>query len=387
MSGFLAPLNPTEADYETIRLAVMETERGRWFLDEYAKRNRHSDTDSILIAMKRIEGAISQQRETSEMDKFRLDVLEMSRAIARTRDEISAIKPTDGTNGRLTEATDELDSIVAATETATSDILAAAEKVQEAAWTLRENGALPEICEALDELATNIYTSCSFQDLTAQRIRRVIATIDFLEKRVNAMADIWQLSEEEKTAHSPDIDSNAGITIDPAMSQDDVDFVLVNAAQSNHPVEGEAPSTLNVSDDFELDMAFASGSPVQITPLDSAAAERDEAEQSARIDEVLFAQTPDNSAVYDNHSVTDAVVIDDDFMPQDPLYDVVDIASEAPSAAGASDAHHDLDEAAQVETALAKIRSGGELSFAEAAKALDQLKSMSAEDRSHLFRG
>ena len=52
----LMPLS--EADYEMIEAAVMETGRGRWFLAEYARRNRHSDTMTLLGAIGRLEAAI-----------------------------------------------------------------------------------------------------------------------------------------------------------------------------------------------------------------------------------------------------------------------------------------------------------------------------------------
>src|SRR3954465_15163006 len=46
---------PGEADYEAISAAFMETSRGRWFLSEYAKRNRNADTRRVLDAVARIE--------------------------------------------------------------------------------------------------------------------------------------------------------------------------------------------------------------------------------------------------------------------------------------------------------------------------------------------
>lgn len=52
----LTPLS--EQDYESIAEAVMETARGRWFLAEYAKRNRQSDTQTILTALKKLEAAV-----------------------------------------------------------------------------------------------------------------------------------------------------------------------------------------------------------------------------------------------------------------------------------------------------------------------------------------
>lgn len=52
-----APL--TSEDYEAIAAAVMETERGRWFLQEFARRNRAADTAQILDALAALEGRMT----------------------------------------------------------------------------------------------------------------------------------------------------------------------------------------------------------------------------------------------------------------------------------------------------------------------------------------
>src|SRR4051795_10149252 len=54
---------PGEEDYEAIREAFMETARGRWFLDEYARRNRNSDTRMVLDAVARIEETLAAQKQ------------------------------------------------------------------------------------------------------------------------------------------------------------------------------------------------------------------------------------------------------------------------------------------------------------------------------------
>src|ERR1700758_2517593 len=54
---------PSEEDYDAIREAFMETARGRWFLDEYARRNRNSDTRMVLDAVARIEETIAAQKQ------------------------------------------------------------------------------------------------------------------------------------------------------------------------------------------------------------------------------------------------------------------------------------------------------------------------------------
>jgi len=54
---------PREEDYAAIAEAFMETSRGRWFLTEYAKRNRNADTRMVLDAVGRIEQNLAAQRE------------------------------------------------------------------------------------------------------------------------------------------------------------------------------------------------------------------------------------------------------------------------------------------------------------------------------------
>src|SRR3954453_3975000 len=57
---------PSEEDYEAIREAFMETSRGRWFLSEYAKRNRNADTRMVLDAGARIGENLAAQKNVGE---------------------------------------------------------------------------------------------------------------------------------------------------------------------------------------------------------------------------------------------------------------------------------------------------------------------------------
>jgi chemotaxis regulatin CheY-phosphate phosphatase CheZ len=224
-----APPALAEEDYEAIHAAVMETVRGRWFLSEYARRNRNTDTTLVLSALDRIESAMRGERATQSIDRFRFDLVEMAKAIARTKVEIAAIKPDTEHHGRIGEATDELDAIVQTTEIATSDILAAAEQVQEVAWTMREQGIDGGICDQLDGRATDIYTACEFQDLTGQRIAKVINVMRYLEGRINAMIDIWGNEPGPEVADAPakpDPLVNGPAKPGTGLDQCDVDMML-----------------------------------------------------------------------------------------------------------------------------------------------------------------
>ncbi len=53
----------TAQDFEAIHEAVMETPRGRWFLNEFASRLRSTETSGMLDSMRRLETAVSASHD------------------------------------------------------------------------------------------------------------------------------------------------------------------------------------------------------------------------------------------------------------------------------------------------------------------------------------
>ena len=188
----------SDDDYLVIEQALMQNPRGRGFLAEYIQRNRPEDTKKLLSAIQRIENNLVQpdnKSQQEDLDPIRMSIIEMAKAIAKTREEIKSIKPANEDDNQLINATEELSAIVESTENATNTILEAAEEIQEAAWVLREAGAQDEPCDQIDNKTTDIYTACSFQDITGQRTTKVVQALSYIENRVNAMIDIWGLNE------------------------------------------------------------------------------------------------------------------------------------------------------------------------------------------------
>lgn len=182
--------------YAALESLLRASPRGRWFLAEFARRNRTAETDMLLEAIGRLERAVLKPapRHAVPSNVF-VELVEMSEAIARTRREIAQIKPSHQFDQQLVGATAELEHIVEATEKATSDILQAAEEIQEVAWILRERGTEIEFCDKIDQRATDIYTACSFQDITGQRTEKVVKALRFIEQRINAMIEIWGVDD------------------------------------------------------------------------------------------------------------------------------------------------------------------------------------------------
>lgn len=256
MSKFKAPSPIRGAEYDAIEAALLESARGRWFLSEYSSRNRSADTRMLLDAISRLESTMLNPSGIPKPENAHLshELIEMAEAIAQTRKEIASMRPADQDDSKFTNATEELDAIVEATETATSAILEAAEDVQETAWQLREKGVDGEACDRLDARATDIYTACSFQDLTGQRTGKVVQVLAYLEKRVCSMIDIWGLDDIEIRHRNHDDDRpDAHLLNGPAMrgegiDQDDVDDMLLAASIESLVVQNQAGTDALMND-------------------------------------------------------------------------------------------------------------------------------------------
>ena len=83
ISASAAPLS--ETDFDAIREAFMETSRGRWFLAEYAKRNRSADTAMVLEAVARIEQTIETQQQAASADTLPNALAAIRRSLVEAR--------------------------------------------------------------------------------------------------------------------------------------------------------------------------------------------------------------------------------------------------------------------------------------------------------------
>ena len=253
-------LDPGE--YEALLDALMQSWRGRAFLEQYLCDNGKggnladgheamevrpaSDTERILQAVNDLHKTIISQHQNTASQHVRMDILEIARAITRTRREIAAIR-TDGGDDHIAMASEEMDAIVLATERATNDILMAAEKIQETVWPLREAGAGEAECEEIENLATDIFTACSFQDITGQRTSKVVKVLQYIEARVNSMIEIWGLEERaaagDGSGDGGRLAGEAGAgqdsAIPPALEDDRPDAHLLNGPQMEDKALGQ----------------------------------------------------------------------------------------------------------------------------------------------------
>jgi len=125
-------VQPSEADYDAIREAFMETSRGRWFLGEYAKRNRNADTSMVLDAVARIEETLAAQNKPARDPA-------LDEALAAIRAALDAAR---------IAASAALGDLPLGENLA--PVRKGARVIREISWRLREIGADGRICDLID---------------------------------------------------------------------------------------------------------------------------------------------------------------------------------------------------------------------------------------------
>jgi len=154
--------------------------------------------------------------------------------IQQAKSEISAIRPEEISDEHIPTATDELDAIVAATEEATGTILDAAEQIETVASEFDS-----EKSEVLRAAVTNIYEASNFQDITGQRIGKVVKTLKHIEDKIDALVaafsdEVKRVEKdngatESKSGTSEDDDLLSGPQLPgEGISQADIDALLAD---------------------------------------------------------------------------------------------------------------------------------------------------------------
>ena len=114
------------------------------------------------------------------------EVEALARTIASAKAEIAALRVDEITVSHIPFATDELDAIVAHTALATNAILESCETLDEVGTAVSG-----ELAAKLTEVTTRIYEACSFQDITGQRITKIVATLKTIEAKVASIIDAF----------------------------------------------------------------------------------------------------------------------------------------------------------------------------------------------------
>lgn len=152
MGDHRAEISFAEGEFDVVEAAVAETERGRWFLREFSRRNRVADTAILLDALQVLEHRLVA---SSAADDTAVGSVE-----ANTDEGASPVEPTDrleALSGRLDDARRELSAV--------------SDAMRDLALDMRELGASDQFCEAIERHADRISSIGEVQDGVAADIR------------------------------------------------------------------------------------------------------------------------------------------------------------------------------------------------------------------------
>jgi hypothetical protein len=178
---------PHEADYDAVHAALMQTDRGRRFLTEYADRNRHADTTAIVSAIARIE-AMLRGEGPSRADAAG-DLMEIAAAI------------------------DRIEAALGSGATPAPAISAAIERLLDIAFMLHERPVEATLCDGLDAAVREISDANMRVESTAAGIRGAAELVRALAGRVREMMTLSSATRggSQPAGENVDATSDAGL--------------------------------------------------------------------------------------------------------------------------------------------------------------------------------
>lgn len=162
--------------------------------------------------------------------------------IQKIRLELAALGPASAGEDHFGGMADQLDAIVESTEEATNAIMGAMETMENNLGALKglvEGEEATRLVAGTEDEIGKVYEACSFQDITGQRITKVVKSMKFIEERISSMLGMWrpdelkqvagevkrELTEEQKLLSGPQRKGQAlqQTDVDKLFSQDDID--------------------------------------------------------------------------------------------------------------------------------------------------------------------
>ncbi|MCB8823518.1 protein phosphatase CheZ [Microvirga rosea] len=208
---------------------------------------RHAEIIAELAALRGLIEPTSEaskallenlQHDMQEAFRLKAELDAIMGSIVRTKAEIATLHYAGAQGREISTATDELGAVVMGTEAATHTILEAAESIDAIAADLsgQLTGIQAEAIQAISDKVVTIFEACNFQDITGQRIGKVISSMRFVEDRVGRMIEIWGGIESFNDV-APEVDPNRegdrallngpALDVDPdKTSQDEIDALF-----------------------------------------------------------------------------------------------------------------------------------------------------------------
>ncbi|MGN7438128.1 MAG: protein phosphatase CheZ [Alcanivorax sp.] len=180
--------------------------------------------EKIVKIISSVVDKVSENQQVS-LNSILSEMRDLLVVIEETRDELGRAAPSKIKGEHIPEATDELDAIVNATSEATGTIMDSCDAIMEQTSAIEGDAS-----EAITAEIMKIYEACSFQDITGQRISKVVTTFHDIEEKIDRLVSVLGIKEIrniETDKEMTDEDLMNGPQLpDNAISQEDIDKLL-----------------------------------------------------------------------------------------------------------------------------------------------------------------
>lgn len=166
---------------DTERLAALETSLHQKIKLAHDAARKPLSTDDITAIVQQVISSLGGDMTGTDL-KLYAELESLANYIKRAKHEIAAIQPADISTAHIPQATDELDAVVGATEEATNKIMDVCDQISAIAGE-----CAPEVNEKLVGCTTRIFEACNFQDITGQRITKVVQALKHIDAKVEAL--------------------------------------------------------------------------------------------------------------------------------------------------------------------------------------------------------
>ncbi len=203
-----------------------------------------SVSEVLITTMQRYFDAL----DTSLYNEFR----SLADYIDNAKEEIGKLRPQELKSKRIPRAGKQLDAVVRATEEATQTIMDAAEEIMAS-----DKSASDDYCATVDDACMRIIQACSFQDITGQRITKVVETLTYIEDRLAVIERTWSSVATDVAPEDPPI-GDAALLHGPQLEGEGIDQTEVDALlDEDDPTLGaEAIDGAKQSSQSEIDALF-----------------------------------------------------------------------------------------------------------------------------------
>ncbi len=145
-------------------------------------RRKKAGSSKIGKAAKVVGGFMEKVGESSPPSDIHDELEDLARYIQVSKAELAELCPHEVKDDFIPTASDELDAIVEATAEATHAIMDSAETIDGIGGELGGDGG-----HSLLNSTADIYQACGFQDITGQRINKVVTTLKHIENKIDAL--------------------------------------------------------------------------------------------------------------------------------------------------------------------------------------------------------